>query len=150
MKLTLDTNVFIFTFLDLAEKRETPRTKIFRSLLDKTHRLVLSDELEKQILNVVGRVKDKNFVGLFRHMVWTDFSIDYATIEKHEDLVEKWKGKVPRKDLDVFVTAIAGGADVLISEGESFVKKAGKVSNEPEVMKPEEFWKKYGNESRRD
>lgn len=143
MRIVLDTSVFVPAFLDFAEESETPRAKIFRALQNKEHELVLSDKLESQILRVVNRVKDKDFAGLFRHVLWSDFSIKYVTIEEHQALRKKWRGKVPRKDLDIFITAIAGDANVLISEDESLVKKAKSLSKDLEVTGPQEFVKKH-------
>ncbi|KXB08261.1 hypothetical protein AKJ58_00500 [candidate division MSBL1 archaeon SCGC-AAA385D11] len=143
MKIVLDTSVFVPTFLDFAEESKTPRVKIFRALQNKSHKLVLSNELESQILRVVNRVEDKDFAGLFRHVLWSDFSIEYVIIEEHQDLRKKWREKVPRKDLDIFITAIAGNADALISEDENLVKKARVLSKDLEVMTPQEFVKEH-------
>lgn len=137
MKLVVNTNVFIVGFLDLAERKESCEVQILRELKNRKHRLILSSNLEEQILRVARRVRSRDWVGLLRHVIWSDLEIKYA--ELNWELRRKYEDKVPRKDLGVFVTAIKGEADYLISNDEDFLEKASHAQQTFRCVTPSEF-----------
>lgn len=138
MKIVLDTNIFIFGFMGLSERTETPETMILKDLLQKEKTLLLSRELEEQLLRVFIRVKDKNFAGLVRHLLWSDYLIEFVTTEKN-DYPKKYKEIIPRKDLGIFLTAYTGDADFLITNDLPFLEKAKQSSPGFRCMTAEEF-----------
>lgn len=142
MRLVLDTNIFIIGFLGLGEGQETPETKILRDLLQKEKTLLLSNELEEQLLRVFLRLKDKNFAGLIRHMLWSDYLIEFVELEEKR-YPQKFKEIIPRKDLSIFLTAYFGNADTLITNDYPFLQKAKQCSPQFLCMSAEEFIHKY-------
>ncbi len=122
MRLVLDTNVFIVGFLDLAENSVSPEVLILEELNKKIHTLIFSDKLEEQILRVALRVKDKDFVGLVRHLIWSDFLIEYFAVNKEKYL--NLFPEIPRKDLDIFLTAHLGSADYMLTNDSVFLEKS--------------------------
>lgn len=142
MKAVLDTNIFIKAFLDLEKDLETPETGIFNNLKDKKFDLILSSELEEQVLKVVKKVKDKDFVGLFRFMLWTDFQIEFTELKNKEELKKNYK-EIPRKDLDIFLTAVEGNADFLVTNDREFKQEAKKIETNFQVLSGKNFYKKH-------
>lgn len=140
MKLVVDTNVFIVGFLDLAEDKESAEVRILRGLKKGKYKLILSSNLEEQILRVARRVRDRDWVGLLRHIIWSDFRIKYVKL--NTELRQKYGNKVPRKDLGVFVTAIKGKADYLISNDKDFLEEASHAQQIFSCLTPHEFVKK--------
>lgn len=139
MRIVLDTNVFVVGFVDLAQKNNSPETIILKELLKKEIVLLLSSSLESQITNVILRVKDKNFAGLIRHLLWTDFFIEFIDLDNARTETTFFKDKIPRKDLDIFLTAVIGSADYLVSNDTVFLRKASQCQNNLLCVTPAEF-----------
>ncbi|MEK6886937.1 MAG: putative toxin-antitoxin system toxin component, PIN family [Nanoarchaeota archaeon] len=139
IKVVLDTNVFVVGFIDLAQGIESAEVKILKNLLNKNNTILLSIPIEEQIMRVITRVKDKNFAGLIRHTIWSDFAAEFVDVDKNKRTIESFKNKVPRKDLGIFLTAFIGKADYLISNDREFLDSASKCQNEFKCISPNEF-----------
>ena len=141
MRVVLDTNVFIIGFIDLAENVPSPETIILRDFFQKEKTVVMSAALEEQILRVVLRVKDKDFAGLVRHMLWSDFRIDFVDTAQQPRIAKTFAAKIPRTDLDIFLAAFIGAADCLVSNDGEFIASAARCQNRFACMNPAEFVK---------
>lgn len=139
-RLVLDTNIFIIGFIELSAGKETPETRILKDLLYKEKTLLLSPELEEQILRVILRIKNKDFAGLIRHMLWSDYKIEPVNI-KGKEYPRKFKEFIPRKDLDIFLTAYIGDANALVTNDIEFLKKAKECFPKFHCFTAEEFVK---------
>ncbi|MEK6921090.1 MAG: hypothetical protein AABX82_04355 [Nanoarchaeota archaeon] len=138
MKIVLDTNVFIVGFLSLATGEDCAESRILKELLEKDKTLILSSELEEQIFRVILRVKDKDFAGLVRHILWSDYYIEFVEISGKKFPVQ-WKEIIPRKDLSIFLTAHFGNADFLVTNDIDFLQKAKKCKPAFLCLRPQEF-----------
>jgi len=109
-RIVLDTHIFI--------------TETFDKKYNKKIKLILSNEIVKQINRVAKRLRNKDFAGLLQYQIWSEFDIEFVSDGLCEKLKKKYKGKVPRKDLGIFVTAVGGKTDYLVSDNREFIKKA--------------------------
>lgn len=138
MKIVLDTNVFVIGFLSLAAGEDCAESRILKDLLEKEKTLLLSIALEEQILRVILRVKDKDFAGLVRHMLWSDYCIEFVDISEKKFPVQ-WKEIIPRKDLSIFLTAYFGKADIFVTNDIDFLQKAKSCKPTFLCLRPNEF-----------
>ncbi len=141
MRLVLDTNVYILGFFDLSNGGNSSESLILKDLMLKEKTLLLSKFIEDQILGVALRKKGKDFAGLLKFAIWTSFSIDFVNISKTKEYLEK----IPRKDVDIFLTALEGNADFLITNDEDFRKKASMCQSKFKCLTPDEFVKVLEN-----
>lgn len=138
MKIVLDTNVFIVGFLSLAAGENCAESRILKDLLEKEKTLLLSSALEEQIFRVILRVRDKDFAGLVRHMLWSDYLIEFVEISGKKFPVQ-WKTIIPRKDLGIFLTAHFGNANIFVTNDIDFLQKAKSCKPAFLCLKPNEF-----------
>ncbi len=138
MRIVLDTNVFIIGFLSLAAGEDCAESRILKDLLEKEKTLILSSALEEQILRVILRVKDKDFAGLVRHILWSDYHIEFVEISGKKFPI-KWKTIIPRKDLSIFLTAHFGNADIFVTNDTDFLQKAKSCKPSFLCLRPDEF-----------
>ena len=135
-RATLDTNIFIDGFTDIRKGTDSAEASVLKYLMKKEVMLVFSDKLEEQILRVAKRIVNKDYAGLLRYFIWISFNIDYISVQKQSEVIEKYKD-IPRKDLLIFLTARFGNANYLISNNRAFLKKAG--GHRVECLTPEDF-----------
>ncbi len=140
MRIVLDTNVFVAGFVALAGDEESVDAAVLRRLLLKREVLLLSAPLEEQLMRVVLRVKDKDFAGLVRYLLWSDFRAEFVPLE-NEEIRKRFEQGVPRKDLDIFLTALLGKADVLVSNDADFLNKASEARQSFRCVRPDGFLK---------
>ena len=142
MRLLLDTNIFVQGFLDLADGKNSPEVKILNALMEKKEVVLISKTLEEQLLRVVLRFKDRNFTGLLRHMLWSDFNLEFVNITDL-GIRKKFEDFIPRKDLDIFLTAHIGNADYMVSNDAELIEKATRIQDKFRCLSAEEFVKKF-------
>lgn len=138
-KVVVDTNIFIIGFLDFVSGKESVDADIIRAMLKREFILVLSKELEEQIARVGKRVKDKDWAGYIRSAIWSSAKISFVMIPEDAGLMERYK-EVPRKDLLIFLTALFGNADYLVSNNREFIRKAVNTGGF-QCLTPDEFVK---------
>ena len=138
-KVVVDTNIFIIGFLEFVSGKKTADADIIRAMLKREFILVLSKELEEQIARVGKRVKDKDWAGYIRSAIWSSAKISFVMIPDDKELMERYK-EVPRKDLLIFLTALFGNADYLVSNNREFIRKAVNT-REFQCLSPDEFVK---------
>ncbi|MDX1521131.1 MAG: PIN domain-containing protein [Anaerolineae bacterium] len=139
-RILLDTNVFILAHLD----GESPEGRILAAI--STHpsvTLILSNEIMEQIQRVSRRVGGKDWTGLLINRVWQDFSIDFVTVSIEEKRAIEAKINIPREDIGIYITAIRGNIDCLISSNHEFVQQTAKVQNLFETMSARAFVEKF-------
>ncbi len=142
MKVLLDTNVYIVAALDLARNIESAEVKIIKAAIDQKFRVVITKELQEQIIRVAKRVGNKNWASRLIALIWAEIKPIFIPQTYYKDLMRLYKSKVPRKDLAIFVAALAGNVDYLVSENRSFIKEATKAQNIFKCLTPEEFVRK--------
>jgi predicted nucleic acid-binding protein len=138
-KVVIDTNIFIIGFLDFVSGTKSTDADIIRAMLKREFILVLSKELEEQIARVGKRVKDKDWTGYIRSAIWSSAKISFVMIPEDAGLMERYK-EVPRKDLLIFLTALFGNADYLVSNNREFIRKTVNTS-EFQCLTTDEFVK---------
>ena len=138
-KVVVDTNIFIIGFLEFVSGKKTADADIIRAMLKREFILVLSKELEEQIARVGKRVKDKDWAGYIRSAIWSSAKISFVMIPEDAGLMERYK-EVPRKDLLIFLTALLGKADYLVSNNREFIRKTVN-SGDFKCLTPDEFVK---------
>ena len=136
-RAVLDTNIAIDGFADLRKGINSAEAGVLKYLMREETVLVFSDVLEEQILEVAKRIVDKDYAGLLRYFIWESFNIDYISVPEHREVIEKYED-IPRKDLPIFLTALCGNADYLVSNNREFIRKAVN-KGEFECLTPEEF-----------
>jgi len=142
IRVVLDTNIFIKGAFHEESNKESAQLKSIHLGRNKKFKLILSGEIVEQINRVAKRLRGKDFAGLLQYHTWSDFDIEFVPDEVYKKLKKKYKGKVPRKDLGIFVTAIGGEADYLVSDNRKFLRKASK-QNIFKCINPEEFVKGF-------
>jgi predicted nucleic acid-binding protein len=141
VRVVLDTNVFIFGYSE-GEGVEVEKQILQRLSNNPRFVLLLSVELEDQILRVAKRVRDKDWAGLLRYLLWSDFNVEFVFLPPVESL-QPMHGEametIPRKDRLIFLTALLGNADYLVSNNRAFVRSAAEKQNLFKCVTPEEF-----------
>ncbi len=141
MKVLLDTNVYIVAALDLAKNVESVEVKIIKAAINQKFRVVITKELQEQIIRVAKRVGDKDWSSRLIALIWAEVKPIFIPQTYYKDLMKMYENKVPRKDLAIFTAALAGNVDYLVSENREFIKRAAKAQNIFKCLTPEEFVK---------
>ena len=136
-RVTLDTNIFIDGFADIRRGINSAEASVLKYLVRKEIVLVFSDVLEEQILRVAKRIVNKDYAGLLRYFIWESFNIDYISVPEHREVIGKYED-IPGKDLLIFLTALCGNADYLVSNNREFIREAVN-KGEFKCLTPEEF-----------
>jgi len=139
VKVLLDTNVYIVAALDLAGDVESAEVKIIKAAIDQKFKVVITKELQEQIINVAKRVGNKDWASRLITLIWAEIRPIFIPQTYYKDLMRIYKNKVPRKDLAIFVAALAGNVDYLVSENRDFIRDAAKAQNIFKCLTPEEF-----------
>ncbi len=144
IRVLADTNVFIVGFLGLNQQEESVESQILRQLADQRRfTLLFSNELSDQIRRVARRVGGKDWAGLLLNLIWQTFDIEIVPIPELIEVFERYKGKIPDEDILIFVTAVLGQADCLISRNHEFVRRAVAEQDAFECLEPAEFLAKF-------
>ena len=124
-------------FADIRKDIDSVEGIILKYLMKKEIVLVFSDKLEEQILMVAKRLVNKDYAGSLRYFILISFNIDYVWVPKQREVIKKYED-IPRKDLLIFLTALCGNADYLVSNNREFIRKAVN-KGEFKCLTPEEF-----------
>lgn len=139
MKVLLDTNVYIVAALDLARGVESAEVKIIKAAVNRKFRVVITKELQEQILRVAKRVGSKDWASKLIALIWTEIKPVFIPQTYYKDLMKIYEDKIPRKDLAIFAAALAADIDCLVSENRNFIKEAAKAQSIFRCLTPEEF-----------
>ena len=144
IRVLVDTNVFITGFLGLSQQKENVESQVLRLLADQQRfTLLFSGELIDQIRRVARRVGGKDWAGLLLSFIWQTFSLDMVSVPELIETFERYKGKIPREDILIFVAATLGQADCLISRNHEFIRRAMAEQDTFECLTPVEFLAKH-------
>ncbi len=139
-RLLLDTNVFILGFLDL----DSPEGRILRILVDHPDvTLNLSDELVAQIRRVARRTGGKDWAGYLLSRIWQDYPIEYVLVSADEKRELEAQADIPREDIGIYLAALRGQAECLVSANHELVRQAAARQHLFECLTPEEFLRTY-------
>jgi predicted nucleic acid-binding protein len=127
-RAVLNTNIFIDDFADIRRGTDSAEASILKHLMKKEVVLIFSDKLEEQILKVAKRLVSKDYAGFLRYFIWISFNVDYVQVTKQQEIIEKHRD-IPRKDLLIFLTALFGDADYLVSNNRAFLKKQADINS---------------------
>lgn len=143
MKVLLDTNVYIVAALDLARGFESAEVKIIKAAVNRKFRVVITKELQEQILRVAKRVGSKDWASKLIALIWAEIKPAFIPQTYYKDLMKIYEDIIPRKDLAIFAAALAADVDFLISENRNFIK-AAKAQGIFRCLTPEEFANEIG------
>jgi predicted nucleic acid-binding protein len=125
-RLLLDTNVFIIGFLD----PDSPEAKLLLQLEAMPDIvLVFSNDLEVQIRRVGKRVQNADWVGLLLHYIWSTYQVEYVYITPEELAQVETISDIPREDIGIYLTALRGKAECLISANHELLREATAKQN---------------------
>lgn len=139
MKALIDTNVYIVSALDLARDIESDEVKIIKAAIDQKFRVVITKELQEQILRVAKRVGGKDFASRLVALIWSEIKPIFIPQTYYRCLMKIYVDKIPRKDLAIFTAALAANVDYLISENRDFIRKSAEAQKVFKCLTPEEF-----------
>ena len=120
MKIVLDSNEFIFAFMDLAEVQ----LKLFALLDDSSFEISIPSLIFDEVFERMKELTDKDFASKVRETILSS-KIEIVEITKvPKKLVEKYTKK-GLKDADAAIAAFTEWkrADFLISENRHFIKE---------------------------
>ena len=140
LRLLLDTNIFILGFLDI-DSSEAKLLALLETIPELT--LIFSNDLEQQIRWVGRRLQNSDWVGLLLHYIWSTFQIDYIHITLEEMAEIETVSDIPREDIGIYLTALRGKADYLISANHQLLKEAAAKQNSFRCLNAEAFLGKY-------
>jgi predicted nucleic acid-binding protein len=144
IRVLVDTNVFIVGFLGLSQREEKVESQVLRLLADQQRfTLLFSNELSDQIRRVAHRVGGKDWAGLLLNLIWQTFNIEIVPIPELIEVFERYKGKIPSEDILIFVAAMLGQADCLVSRNHELIRRAMAEQDAFECLEPTEFLAKH-------
>ena len=143
-RLFLDTNVFIIG----VAMPESPEAVLldwlgFFHKRDDSPVVVVSDALIEQIRRVGRRVGGKDHAGELIARLWENLSIHHVLLEARA-LAELYDvGRLPREDVPIYLTALAGKVDCFVSANHKLIKALAATKQQFEFLTPVEFVSKY-------
>lgn len=121
LRLLLDTNVFITGFLE----PDSDEAMLLTILAERSNIILLySKDLDEQIRRVGKRLQHSNWVGLLLHYIWSNYRIVYIDLSTEQLSETETLTDIPREDVGIYLTAIQGQADYLISANRELLRQA--------------------------
>ncbi len=143
-RIFLDTNIYIIgsavtdspeaIILDWAgfAKPELPPVEV-----------VFSDVLKEQILRVARRLRGKDWGGEIISRIWQGMKVRYVLLDLN-DIERMVQGeKIPREDIEIYLTARIGEAGCFVSANRELVQALAMQKGSFECLEPEAFVAKY-------
>ena len=138
-RVLLDTNIVILGYL----QPNSPSGQILAGLRGENITLIVSNELIEQIRRVARRVGGKDWAGFVLDLLWRDFTVDYVWVSMEEKQILAAQKIIPREDVGIFLTALKGEADCMISGNRQFVREAAARQKLFNTFYPEDFVATY-------
>jgi hypothetical protein len=142
--LFLDTNIYIIgsgkspspekTILEWAGFGQTKSNKVT---------VVISDVLVKQILRVARRLQNKDWGGEIIARIWRELSVSYVTYDLKRVNSLLAEERIPREDVEIYVTAEAGQVDCFVSANHKLIHVLVEETGIFEAITPDDFVTKY-------
>jgi predicted nucleic acid-binding protein len=140
VRVILDTNIYItgYVFPGSDEYRVLEVIRRRRDIV------VFSHEIEDQIRRVGRRVQGKDYAGLILNTVWRDFVVDYVALPDLPFVVaERLAPGIPKEDVLVFLSAVAGQAACLVSNNREFLRESEAAQRAFRSLTPGQFLATY-------
>lgn len=140
IRVILDTNIYIIGYQFPASDE--------RRILDAVRRrrdvVVFSREIEDQIRRVGRRVRGKDHAGLILNTVWRDLVVDYIVLpDLPFAIAEQMAPGIPKEDILVFLTALVGQAECLVSYNREFLRESAAAQRVFRSLTPAQFLVTY-------
>jgi len=140
IRVILDTNIYIIGYQFPASDE--------RRILDAVRRrrdvVVFSREIEDQIRRVGRRVRGKDYAGLILNTVWRDLVVDYIVLpDLPFAIAEQMAPGIPKEDILVFLTALVGQAECLVSYNREFLRESAAAQRVFRSLTPAQFLVTY-------
>lgn len=143
MKVLVDTNIFVFAYVD-----KTSEATQIRSLLMNKSRfsLIYTEQLKNQIRRVLRRLVSKDDTGLILNRIERDFQLAWLAVKPDNlDLVRMIEvHQIPREDVVIFSAAVHGRADLMISQNHEFVRQAARAQDLFDCLTMQDFLAQHG------
>lgn len=144
MRLFLDTNVYIVG----AALPDTPEAAIlswagFDGTPAPSVEVIVSEALFEQIRAVARRLQDKDWAGEILMRIWRYLTVRFVIVDPEESARLIEQGAIPREDVDIFLAARQGEADVFVSSNRELVRTAATQTGAFRCLSPEEFVSHY-------
>jgi predicted nucleic acid-binding protein len=135
-RVVLDTNVYILGF----QRRVGDEWLTLQKVQQRQDVIVFSRELEDQIRRVGRRVGGKDYVGLILNAIWRDLTVDYVLLPDDPfKVAHELAPNIPAEDVLVFLTAVLGRAECLVSANREFLKYSAAAQHAFRCLTPAEF-----------
>jgi predicted nucleic acid-binding protein len=143
-RIFLDTNVYIIG----SSEPESPEKKIldwlgFSGRPVTSTEVILSDELVEQICRVAKRLRNKDWSGELLNRIWRNLRIVYVQIDEIDIANNSFLKQIPREDIGVYLTAIAGQAEYFISANYELIRALANKTGDFTCFTAEQFIDKY-------
>ena len=142
--LFLDTNVFIVG----AALESSPERMILNWVGYEGNRIadvenILSDVLTTEIRWVARRLQHKDWAGEILQRIWKGMNVRYVVVDEHKwDALEE-QNRLPREDIGVYLSALAGNASCFVSANHELIRDAAAQTERFTCMTPEAFVATY-------
>lgn len=134
-RILLDTNIFILGYL----QPNTISGQLLNQLQQAHITLIVSNELIEQVRRVARRVGGKDWAGLIIDRIWRDFHVEYVWVSDDEKKLVTAQAIIPREDVGIYLTAVKGQANCMISANRQFVREAAAQQKLFDSFYPEDF-----------
>ena len=138
-RILLDTNIFILGYLQPSSISGQLLTQLQQTDIT----LIVSNELIEQVRRVARRVGGKDWAGLVIDQIWRDFHVEYIWISDDEKTLVTTQAIIPREDVGIYLTAVKGQANCMISANRQFVREAAAQQKLFASFYPEDFLDQY-------
>jgi hypothetical protein len=105
--------------------------------------VVVSEALFEQIRAVARRVRGKDWAGEILMRLWRYMRIRFVIIDPAESTQLTQQGTIPREDVEIFLAARQGGADLFVSANRELVRAAAAQTGAFRCLSAEDFVAQY-------
>lgn len=96
------------------------------------------------ILGFQRRVGGKDYVGLILNTIWRNLAVDYVLLpDEPFEVAQQFAPSIPAEDVLVFLTAVSGWAECLVSANREFLKYSAAAQRAFRCLTPAEFLAVY-------
>jgi len=135
-RVVLDTNVYILGF----QRRAGDEWLALQRVRQRQDVIVFSRELEDQIRRVGRRVGGKDYVGLILNAIWRNLTVDYVLLpDEPFEVAQQLAPSIPTEDVLVFLTAVLGWAECLVSINREFLRHSAAAQSAFRCLTQAEF-----------
>ncbi len=146
IRLVLDTNIYIIGY----QFPQSDERRVLEVVRQRQDVVIFSSAIEDQIRRVGRRVRGKDYASLILNALWQNLIIDYVALPDSPFAVaEQLAPGIPTEDVLVFLTAVLGRAECLVSTNREFLKRSTAAQHTFHCMTPAQFLAAYLPQSNR-